>query len=69
MKTRTYVITRQVCVEAAAVPDRTIDALTLATVRAARRYHALPGVQEAYAAWLAAKQAAGLYLDEKGDET
>ena len=56
-------------VDAAELPAWALDRLTLETVRAARRYFALPGVAEDYAVWLARQQAAGKYLEEGGAPT
>ena len=65
MKQQTYSITRTDCPEAGTLPEFEMRILTRETVRAARRYFAQPGVEEAFAAWLAQKQAAGLYLDRE----
>lgn len=63
MKAQTYVITRTVRPDAGTLPDFDLRILTRDTVRAARRYFAEPGVRERFEAWLAEKQAQGLYLE------
>ena len=67
MKAQTVTVVRTVGIDAEALPAHELDRLTRETVRAARRFFALPGVAEDYDAWLARQQAAGRYLDEGGE--
>ena len=66
MKTPVVIVTCAAQVEAAAVAQRDVDSLTRETLRAARRFFALPGVSEDFAAWLARQQAAGRFLEGGG---
>lgn len=65
MKTQSFVITRTACPEAGTLPEFELRVLTRETVRAARRYFAQPDTQARFAAWLAEKQAAGLYIEKE----
>lgn len=66
MRAQMLIVTRAAHIDAAAVSPRTVDLLTRETVHAARRYFERPGVREDFAAWLAAQQARGKYLEEGG---
>ena len=65
MKQQTYNITRTDYPNSCTLPEFEMRVLTRETVRAARRYFAQPDTQARFAAWLAEKQAAGLYIEKE----
>ena len=65
MAQKSFVITRTACQEAGTLPEFELRVLTRETVRAARRYFAQPDTQARFAAWLAEKQAAGMYIEKE----